>query len=502
MWLMSISGTSNPSDTSSCPGTYNAILDTCNVTVSDTNAFYIALSRCHTPEVASISPTQGPATDTITLRGSGFSTTLCQNEVTIGGKVCNVTSATNDTITCLINTENNLAIGVVLPVEMRVNNIGSALITEPTQLERNFILFPYVDNVNPSSGSTAGGAVVTVSGGGFTSNSITVSIGGIGCSINSVSYASFTCVTANAYVSSANITVTVNANGQNIPAECRGMCQYSFTSASTPTITSASPTTISVVNDTLTLAGTGFGSLPSDVKVSIGNTDCVVLTAFDTNITCNAGSPVAGSQALVLNVAGKGKASSSVSTLTISGSVASINPTEGSTNGRTRLTMSGFGFNPSSTSATVRGATCQIITVTSYEIVCNTPSGSAGSADVLVTVGSQVLSAITFTYSTGSTPSVTALSTNSGNSGDSISITGTGLNSTGTADVQVLIGDVDCSVTSVSADSITCTVGDHSAGTFAVSVTIFSKGLATDSETFTYALTITSINNNTGKLEL
>ena len=54
--------------------------------------------------VSSISPVQGPTGTTITITGTGFSSTQCENIVLIGSTYkCQITSATSTQIVCQIS---------------------------------------------------------------------------------------------------------------------------------------------------------------------------------------------------------------------------------------------------------------------------------------------------------------------------------------------------------------------------------------------------------------
>lgn len=83
-------------------------------------------------------------------------------------------------------------------------------------------------------------------------------------------------------------------------------------------------------------------------------------------------------------------------------SINSISPNTGSTSGGTSITINGGGFSSGAT-VTVGGATCtSVVVVSASQITCTTPSGSAGSADVIVTttVGTTI-SFGGFTYVSG-----------------------------------------------------------------------------------------------------
>ena len=51
------------------------------------------------PEVASISPSEGPNATLVTINGTNFSTTLAENEVTFNGKPATITAASATQLT-------------------------------------------------------------------------------------------------------------------------------------------------------------------------------------------------------------------------------------------------------------------------------------------------------------------------------------------------------------------------------------------------------------------
>ena len=90
-------------------------------------------------------------------------------------------------------------------------------------------------------------------------------------------------------------------------------------------------------------------------------------------------------------------------------SISSISPTTGSPSGSQDLTINGAGFQTGAT-VTVGGVACTSVTVVSpTKITCTTPSGTLGSADVVVTNpdNQTVTDAGAFTYQTAPTPPTT-----------------------------------------------------------------------------------------------
>ena len=79
-----------------------------------------------------------------------------------------------------------------------------------------------------------------------------------------------------------------------------------------------------------------------------------------------------------------------------------------------------------------------------------------------------------------------------GATGDNITISGSSFSNV-TSDVAVSIDGVVCTVTNAAEDSIECTVGAHSAGTYSVIVYVEDKGLSADDKEFEYELTVDSV---------
>lgn len=74
----------------------------CSQTVPS-NSLQFLFTPCTMGTVSSISPVQGPSGTTVTITGTGFSGTQCQNIVLIGSSYqCSITSATATQIICQI----------------------------------------------------------------------------------------------------------------------------------------------------------------------------------------------------------------------------------------------------------------------------------------------------------------------------------------------------------------------------------------------------------------
>jgi hypothetical protein len=133
-------------------------------------------------------------------------------------------------------------------------------------------------------------------------------------------------------------------------------------------------------SDSITIAGSGFGTDPELVTVSLASdkSACAVTTVVDTEIVCALSSDVVGGDKRVLvDVWPMGRASvatGSFATVSVGLAITGVSPTSGSVRGGTILTISGYGFAPIGPyqRVTVGGVDCVPRVIRNYE--CK-PSG-------------------------------------------------------------------------------------------------------------------------------
>ncbi len=449
-----------------------------------------------TPTIASVSPREGIATTSLTITGTSLDINNCQSEVWIGDHSCNILDSNTNRIICQLQHNNTAPIKQCSRVRLRINNMGYPCI------RACFMLNPHM-TISPSSGSTCGGTVLTISGAGFVGGISTtaVVIGTSVCIIQSVTYTQIICITqaAPASPSPLNVTATVSSG---ILVECSD-CKFRFVDG--PTVTAISPSTVSGPGPhTLTLTGTGLGNDKSKLHISVGGTVCVVQSiSGGTSATCIVGLLVWGLRSLAVNMDGVGIACVDPSLrVTVTSYISSITPTQGSLLGGTTITINGGGFNTNGqTSVTVGGKSSQIISVQLNQIVCIIPSTTQGGT--LATVGIDVTTNPTFTvgefnYTMSRTPQVTGMNDTSGTAGDIISITGTGF-SNNIGEVTVTMSGVRCTIVSSTTTEINAIIPILSATTHSVEVRIKEWGFGNSSLTYTSQLFITNITPNQGK---
>jgi len=196
-------------------------------------------------------------------------------------------------------------------------------------------------------------------------------------------------------------------------------------------------------------------------------------------------------------------------------SVSAIDPSSGSENGGTQLTLTGDGFAPGAQvcfdagcSAALLGT--QVNVVSSKSITVNTPAKSgvtSSNSPVKVPVvvknldGTSTQVSNGFSFTNTAAPTTTGIAPNTGTSGGGALITLTGTNFETGATPTVTFGGVPAPVVSVdSTTSMTVVTPGHSAG--AVSVIVSYMAGDSNAQTFTYTAaaqpTITSASPATG----
>ncbi|XP_075681934.1 fibrocystin-L [Rhinoderma darwinii] len=454
-------------------------------------SMWFGFSECYSPIITSITPNSGTIHDSITIRGTGFSTHTCANQVSVGKYPCAVSSADNSSITCNVDPQDTMNVGVAELVSLTVNNLGNAINSLKNEMDRRFALLPHIDYVSPINGSITGSTRITIHGSGFLNINDSITVTGLGCNIVSVNYTDIVCDTLPSYSHSVDVAVTV----RGITAQCKGSCSFTYSSALTPEVSSVYPTEVRNTTTPIYINGLGFGMDANDVIVYAGDTEIDVANVNDTDITSNIDPIPAGSYPVKVIVQSKGLA---LGFFTMnSPAEATLLTPSGSVLGGTLLLIQGNGFHPTNTSVQVGGAPCPVTSVTPDSLQCITPqSTTAKTTDVNIRVPSASYTSLSFSYSEADTPTVTSVLPNTGTSGTTITVSGTSFGSNASK-MTVTIGNATCSITAASDSQLNCTVRDHWGGTFSVSLQN-EKGFARSSARFTYELSMTSVSPNEG----
>lgn len=127
---------------------------------------------CLTSEISSISVSNnaapgnassmmGFADSELTILGSGFSDVACENTVMVGDTGCVITSAAADSITCNVDSSTITSLGGHT-VSVNVMNHGYAVQKVTSDSAGKLFVVPRIDSISPSSGSWAGGSILTI----------------------------------------------------------------------------------------------------------------------------------------------------------------------------------------------------------------------------------------------------------------------------------------------------------------------------------------------------
>ena len=166
----------------------NATTGTVSVQVGDksvTGLTFTVLTPA-APTLTSISSTSGKVGSTVTLSGTGFSTTLSQNIVKFNGVVATVMNATSTSLT------------VTVPAEATSGDV-TVTVNGKTSAGVHFDVSVAVTSYNPASGSV--GTSVVITGSGFDSNP----------SVNIVKFNGVTAQVAEATATTLKVTVPSGA---------------------------------------------------------------------------------------------------------------------------------------------------------------------------------------------------------------------------------------------------------------------------------------------------
>ena len=411
----------------------------------------------HTPPVAvvpmltSISPTSGPSAGgtIITLTGTNFASgaTVLVNGVAATGVT--FVSATQVRATTPAGSAGARSVQIRNPSGQSASLAGAF----------TYVGGPGLSSVSPTSGPTAGGTTVTLTGTNFAAGA-TVTIGGAAATgVVVVSATSITARTPAGAAGARDVRVTL-PGGQT--ATRTGGFTYTAPTTPSPTLTAVSPASGPTAGGTtVTLTGTNFAA---GATVTIGGTAATsVVVVSATSITARTPAGAAGARDVRVTLSGGQTATRTggftyTAPTTPSPTLTAVSPVSGPAAGGTAVTLTGTNF-AAGTTVTVGGAAAaSVVVVSSTRITAVTPAGAAGARDVRVTRSGGQAATLTggFTYTAGT-------STDS----DSDGLTNDwetlyGLNPNSAAGVNGAAGDPDADGRTNAAEQ---TAGSHPRGT-------------------------------------
>lgn len=431
------------------------------------NCGYSFISNEDTPSVSAFDTSADPAT--ITLK-AGFDSLPDKDllaeagnySVSVGGFACANVAVSGGTISCSLpkdaGNKAKLEAGDVAP-EVLLKDRGFLLV-EADAVE----VLPVVSAVSPSTGSTAGGTLLTISGKHFSEDEskVEVTVGDYPCELDSVAYDSISCTTsAQAIAGLDRLEVTVN--GKTFTDTQGGLFQYS--ASATPTLTGLDKNSVSpILKQELSISGSGFGSNAADVRVLLipqSDEDLDALECFkvagqvsDSSVKCLIPGGKSGTYGVEVFVEGRGASKAAppgANTLVMEITHGPPSQNKGSTEGGHLLTITGKNFSsiPKDNQVVIgeNSDACLIESASPSEIKCRTQKPKealSGNQKVYVFGRIQEQSRCTgncvYAFDSNATPQVTKVSPTSVKAGDQVEIIGLRLKSTSGGSTHVKVG--------------------------------------------------------------
>jgi hypothetical protein len=387
-------------------------LGTADVVVTDDSGNSPAIDFEYTADAAvadAIDPTSGSVAGgtTVTISGSGF---LGATGVSFGGTLGTNFVVVDDATITVTTPAGDLGLAAVIVVDPEGNATG---------LDFEYTADAAVaTDVEPASGSEAGGTAVTISGTGF--------LGATGVTFGGAAGTNFV------VVNDTTITVTTPAGALGLAAivvldpegNATGL-NFEYT-ADAAVATEIDPAAGSVVGGTeVTITGTGFTGATGVTFGGVAGTEFVVVN--DTTITVTTPPGTLGIAAvIVLDPTGDGAGLDFE--YTADGAVANeIDPASGSEAGGTVVTITGTGF-LGATGVTFGGEPgTNFVVVDDSTITVTTPPGDLGDAAVIVIDPAGNGAGLDFEYvSAGAVADTIDPASGSEAGGTAVTITGSG----------------------------------------------------------------------------
>jgi hypothetical protein len=289
--------------------------------------------------------------------------------------------------------------------------------------------------LNPPSGVSAGGTLVTIAGTGF-SGATAVNFGSTPASFTVVSDNQINAISPAGTVGTVDVTI-IGVGGVSATSTAD---QFTFSAPVAPTVTGVNPTSgVTTGGTAVTITGSGFTGATS-VRFGIAPAASFTVVS-DSQITAISPAGTGTVDVTVSNSTGT-SATSAADQFTFSTPVAptvtGVNPKFGFTAGGTGVTITGSGFTIATSVQFGANPAASFTVVSDSQITAISPAGT-GTVDVTVTnnTGTSATStADQFTYTVPGAPTVSSISPNSGPTGGGTTVIITGTGFTGATSVR------------------------------------------------------------------
>ncbi|XP_033758179.1 fibrocystin-L-like [Pecten maximus] len=260
------------------------------------------------------------------------------NTITIGAIICNVTEATNTSLTCTSD---------VLPSgehEVTVDVFGKGLARYDAQ---NFTVHSSIQihDFHPTCSGLGGLSNLTITGYGFEKDS-TVKLGEKICVSRTVTSTMIVCQIPSTHFA-GNVSITLDHPGKH---QVIYPVKFAYNSSTTPRVESVYPTSVGVTGGSIMeIHGSGFNSAAKQITLLIGDTKCNITRHNDSLVVAELPPCYPGRHEIKILIIDAGAAlnkDNELPSVECVFEVNGVNPSSGSVYGGTTLTVTGKGFIP------------------------------------------------------------------------------------------------------------------------------------------------------------
>lgn len=431
------------------------------------------------PTITAVTPASGPAVGgtSIVITGTGFQVSPA---VRIGG-----TPATNVTRTSLTQVTAVTPPGMHGVVDVTLTNSDAQSATLAGGFR--YQAAPTISAVTPASGAAQGGTRITITGQYFLQGA-SVRLGGVPAFAVTVTSPTTATAITNSSAPGAVDVVLVNPDTQS------GTLTAGYTYEGAPSLTSLSPISGSTAGGTVvTIIGAGFlpntavtfGTIASPTVTRVSNTELTAVTPA---------SPVGVVTVTVRNPDGQSASLPGGFRFVAPPTITAVTPSSGDVAGGAVITITGTGFNASTTVSFDGTPAAQVSLVSATELAAVTPRHAPGVVDVEVSTGGAAATLTDgFTFTRGA-PTLATVAPVSGpiTGGTLLTLSGTGF----AQGASVTVGGAAATDVVVVSDVLArAVVPAHAAGAVDVVFTNDDNQSATLAGGFTY---VAPPSNNAG----